>query len=236
MSRKLHKETCGYCGVQPASEREHVIARQFFPPEKRFRGDLPRIPSCRNCNAAKQKAEDGPAVIFQFGHFSEASERVLQTRVRRTLAKNRRLLTTLQQGLHEVWARQNSGLVVPTLALTLSERELGEIHDWFRFVTRGLYYFEFGSPIPEEYTIHLVKPASMEQFLILRDLVAQDSKHQRRSFANGEFRYIFAANHREQVSMWLFAFKSIDMVSIVIGPTCPNSLQVRLSRIEWQLT
>ena len=147
---------CAYCGSPGADERDHVIARQFFPPDHAYRGDLPQVPSCGTCNRGKQRAEDGPAVLFQFGHDSEASRRVLKERVPRTLAKNRRLYTSLRQGLQEALVRLPSGIVVPVLGIHLSPRELSDSHSWFQFVTRGLYCFEFSIPLPADHSVHLL--------------------------------------------------------------------------------
>jgi 5-methylcytosine-specific restriction endonuclease McrA len=55
---------CAYCGQPGANERDHVIAKQFFPPNQLYRGNLPQVPSCGACNRRKQRVEDGPAVLF----------------------------------------------------------------------------------------------------------------------------------------------------------------------------
>src|SRR5262249_32344047 len=117
---------CSYCG-EPATESDHVIARQFFPAAQVYRGGLPQVPACRTCNGAKQKVEDGPGVIFQFGHSGEASRQLLLTRVRRTFHKNRRLHEALRRSLRKVLVKRSSGVLVPSLAFTLSPRELSDI-------------------------------------------------------------------------------------------------------------
>ena len=169
--------TCAYC-ADAATESEHVIARQFFPAEQRFRGNLPQVPVCRRCNDAKQKVEDGPGVILQFGHASEASRQVLLTHVPRTLQKNRRLHVALRRSLRNVVVTRQSGILVPSLALTLNSRELLDVWIWFRYVARSLYYFEFSRILSTDHTTHLVKPATLENFAILRDLILRDSKRQ----------------------------------------------------------
>lgn len=86
---------CTYCDSSPPSEEDHVVARQFFPSEDKFRGGLPKVPACGECNRIKQRVEDTVAVYLQFGHASEASTKVLEGRVPRTLQKNRRLARSL---------------------------------------------------------------------------------------------------------------------------------------------
>ena len=232
---KVRKQgrACAYCGC-PATERDHVIARQFFPSDHVYRTGLPQVPACRACNGAKQKVEDGPGVIFQFGHSSEASRQLLLTRVPRTLEKNRRLHKALRRSLRHVVIKRSSGVLVPSLALTLSPTELSDIWAWFRWVARGLYYFELSRILPADHVIHLVKPTTFEHFVTLRNLIAGDGKRQAREYAAGELRYVYTYNEPEQLTMWLVAFKSIDMFWLTVGPTSAAVVQAMLTDIEWK--
>lgn len=225
---------CAYCGQPGADEEDHVIGRQFFPPEVRYRGNLPKVPCCGPCNRRKQRIEDGPAVLFQFGHDSEASRRVLTRRVPKTLSKNRRLHASLRGGLEEVLVRCPSGLVVPSLAITLSPRELADSHAWFQLVTRGLYCFEFKAPLPDDHTIHLLRPTD-DRFNVFTELIRNDRNHRIRSLAAGEFQYAVANNKADAVSLWLYAFKSINMLALTLAPGCaPNfRRQIAAAAIEW---
>lgn len=222
---------CGYCGN--ATENDHVIARQFFPPQQAYRGQLPQVPACRTCNGDKQKVEDGPGVVFQFGHSSNASRQLLFDRVPRTLQKNKRLHGSLQRGLQNVLVRQSSGLLVPSLVLKLSPKDLSDIWCWFRYVARGLYCFEFQNPLPTDHTIHLISPSTFEHFTILRDLIAADAKRQEKSYASDELRYLYTHNSVEQLTMWLLAFKSIEMFWITVGPLSAPVVSKLLAQIEW---
>jgi hypothetical protein len=234
MTKSLKQSfACAYCG-DPANESDHVIARQFFPADQVYRGGLPQVPACRTCNGAKQKVEDGPGVIFQFGHSSEASRQLLLTRVPRTLQKNRRLHGALRRSLRDVVIKRQSGVLVPSLAFMLSPRELSDIWDWFQYVARGLYYFEFCQILPTDHTIHLVKPATFEHFASLRDLIVRDPKRQAREYAAGEFRYVYTYNEAEQLTMWLLAIKSIDMFWLTVGSASAAVVPVLLADIEWK--
>jgi hypothetical protein len=173
-------------------------------------------------------------VIFQFGHSSEASGQLLLTRVPRTLQKNRRVHGALRRSLREVVVKWPSGVLVPSLAFTFSPRELWDIWAWFRYVARGLYYFEFSRILPTNHTIHLVKPATFEHFVILRDLIVRDSKRLAREHAAGEFRYVYTYNEPEQLTMWLLAFKSIDMFWLTVGPVSAAVVSTLLADIEWK--
>ena len=223
---------CAYCGLPGADEKDHVIARQFFPPDHAYRAGLPQVPSCGTCNRKKQRVEDGPAVLFQFGDGSEASGRVLTERVPRTLAKNRRLHRSLRQGLQDVLIRLPSGIIVPGLGIRLSPRELNDSYAWFQFVTRGLYCFEFGGPLPVDHSIHILWPVD-ERFNVFTELILRDPAHQKRTFAWEEFRYAFASNRDEEISLWFYIFKSIQIFALTLSTTCLASIKASIAEIEW---
>ena len=224
---------CAYCGRLGADEEDHVVARQFFPPQERYRGNLPKVPCHAQCNRQKQRVEDGPAVLFQFGHGSVASRHVLTRRVPRTLAKNRRLHASLRQGLQEVLVRHPSGLVVPALGISLNPRELTDSYAWFQLVTRGLYYFEFHTPLLADHTVHLLRPTD-DRFNIFTDLLRSDRQHRIRAFADGEFQYAVARNGGDGLSLWLYAFKSINMPALTLAPDCRADLRSQIGAIEWR--
>jgi len=227
------KQLCAYCGLRIADTEDHVIARQFFPAKQIYRGNLPKVPACAKCNSAKQRVEHGPGVIFQFGHSSDASRTLLLTQVSRRLQKNKRLHRSLRRALGEVIVKLPSGLLIPSLAITLSPRELADMWAWFHYVAQGLYYFELRTILPADHTIHLVKPTTFEQFVIFRDLITRDSKRQTREHASGEIRYAFTRNDEEQLTMWLLAFKSIEMFWLTAGPVSRASVGPLLANVEW---
>jgi len=223
---------CAYCGRPGADEEDHVVARQFFPAEEYYRGHLPKVPCHGSCDREKQRVEDGPAVLFQFGHDSEASRHVLTRRAPRTLAKNRRLHDSLRNGLQEVLVRHPSGLVLSALGISLSTRELADSHAWFQLVTRGLYYFEFHVPLAADHTVHLLRPTD-DRFNVFIDLIRRDRQHRTRALANGEFQYIVANNAGDGVSLWFYTFKSINMLAPTLSPIVPSDLRSRIAALEW---
>jgi hypothetical protein len=215
---------CAYCSSAPGKEDDHVIARQFFPPEQTYRGNLPKVPSCANCNRAKQRAEDTVGVYLPFGHASPASRQVIEDRIPRTLAKNERLARSLRRG-----ARRT-----PQLVFELDDNVVAHIHDWFTFLTKGLYRHETGEPLPNAHSIHLLKPAMKKQYETLLNPLRRDSRHVRRAFAQSEFRYHFAISRVDPISGWLFAFKSADVFAVTLGPSCPEVVRASTSLHEWK--
>lgn len=55
-SSSANKKLCAYCGVNVATEREHVFARSMFPKDKRQ--NLVIVPTCSECNDNYQKDEE----------------------------------------------------------------------------------------------------------------------------------------------------------------------------------
>ena len=190
------------------------------------------MPSCGTCNRRKQRAEDGPAVFFQFGHEGEVSRRVLMERVPRTLAKNRRLHTSLRQGLQEELVRLPSGIVVPGLGIKLDSRERSDSYTWFQFVTRGLYCFEFSAPLSADHSIHLIRPID-GRFDEFTELIIRDPNHKKRSLAGREFQYVFISNQIEEMSLWFYEFKAINIFALSLSPSCPGNIKSFIAEIEW---
>ena len=47
--------SCVYCIERKAEVGDHVVARQFFLPERR--GNLPKVPACKRCNNDKSRLD-----------------------------------------------------------------------------------------------------------------------------------------------------------------------------------
>jgi hypothetical protein len=227
-------EICAYCATATATEEDHVVARQFFPDDPRWRANLPKVPCCAACNRDKQRVEDGPAVWFQFGDGSEGATKVVAGRVPRTLAKNRRLLREIHEKTQEVWVAGPSGIVARRLALRLGKRELADAHRWFTLVLRGLFRFETGSTLPADHRIFLIKPETEQQYRHVLKLLPNTSTVATRAFGNGEFKYMFCRNAEQALTTWLVSFRSIDVAAITTGPKCPSVLTAALEAASWE--
>jgi len=225
---------CAYCADVFGQEKDHVLGRQFLPNETKYRDGLPKVPACAKCNRLKQKYEDSAAVILQFGHDSEASRKVLDQRVTRTLRKNDRLARAMHDGARVVWVPHESGLVVRTLAIDINPQELFHLNQWFRLLVKGLYRFELGVVLPKPYTTYLLKPESREEYECLGGFLLASGDPQKRSLAAGEFKYTFVtAAHDEAFTMWALAFKSVEVFAVTLGQAAPSSLTKIMQAREW---
>ena len=186
----------------------------------------------RNLQPEKTTGRGWSSRALQFGDGSDASGRVLTERVPRTLDKNRRLHNSLRQGFQEVLLRLPSGIVVPSLGIHLSPREHSDCYTWFQFVTRGLYCYEFKIPVPGDHSIHLFWRKD-DYFNRFRQMIHHNLNHQMRRFAGGEFQYAFALNQIEEMSLWLYSFKSINVLALTLSAACPESVRSFVAKIEW---
>lgn len=97
---------CVYCQECEADTADHVIARGFFPPDKR--GDLPKAPACSECNNAKSKLEHTLTAIMPFGAQHGDAATVLEM-VEPRLAKNKKLHGWLAAGVSYAMRSINGG-------------------------------------------------------------------------------------------------------------------------------
>jgi len=63
-SKKYKGKPCVYCVDGISIDGEHIISRKFFPEE--FRDNLPKAPSCKQCNSDKSKLEHYLTAVLPF--------------------------------------------------------------------------------------------------------------------------------------------------------------------------
>jgi len=64
--------------------------------------------------------------------------------------------------------------------------------------------------------------------------IRQAPEHEIRKFAEDEFKYMFAVGPEDPVSLWLVAFRSMDIAGVTVGPSCPLLLGDFLESVSWQ--
>lgn len=123
---------CIYCQEREAGTADHVIARGFFPEDKR--GDLPKVPACSECNNAKSKLEHALTAIMPFGAQHADAAKALK-RVEPKLAKNRKLHGWLAAGVSYVWRSINGGPWHPEMSVPIDHRDIERLCE---FMVKGL--------------------------------------------------------------------------------------------------
>lgn len=137
--------TCVYCATATATTRDHVIARGFFPLDRRV--GIPQVPACSACNNLKARLEHYATAVLPFGATHPAAGAILSTMVQRRLEENLKLARTLAGGKKYSFVSHDYGRTWQTeMTLPLEGDVLSKL---FHMIVRGLAYAEFGVLLPE---------------------------------------------------------------------------------------
>lgn len=143
-SKKYRGKQCAYCGVDGISrDAEHVLARSFFLDEDKI--DLPIVPSCRKCNAEKERIEDYVLMAFSLGNRHVDAKKFTEAHFHKRAKKRQKLLNSLLRTSRNVFERQESGIVLPTRTIDI---DTPRILRFFELVARGLYFHHRGVAMP----------------------------------------------------------------------------------------
>ncbi len=215
-------------------EKDHVLAKQFFPPEEIYRSGLPIVPSCGKCNREKQRLEDFTGTLFQFGDGKESSRKVLENRIPKTLAKNLKLKRLLQQAMQDIWLLNPAGIYEKRLVFQVNDESTEVINQWYKMITKGLFFYEKKVVLPDSHILYVIKPNTRIQFDVLLNLIHSSKESVERRFANGEFQYSFSQNIEENLTLWMFALKSVEMFVISADTNISVSLRQALLELDYK--
>jgi len=123
---------CVYCQEREAGTADHVIARGFFPEDKR--GDLPKAPACSECNNAKSKLEHTLTAIMPFGAQHDDAAKALEMAEPR-LAKNKKLHGWLAAGVSYTMRSINGGPWRVEMSVPVDHRDIEKLCE---FMVKGL--------------------------------------------------------------------------------------------------
>ncbi len=124
---------CVYCIEREAEDGDHVVARQFFLPEKR--GDLPKVPACKICNNEKSRLEHRLTTVLPFGGEHADAGRTLNELVPSRLAKNNKLHMAVARGMKEYVVSSNGGPWEFGMTIPFDGQAMERL---FEYIVRGL--------------------------------------------------------------------------------------------------
>jgi hypothetical protein len=107
---------CVYCVNKQSVDGNHIICREFFPVDNR--ANLPKAPSCKECNNDKSRLEHYLTTIMPFGATHPKASIVIDMTSPR-LAKNKKLASKLNAGVKHILKSHNGGPWTPTMTLPL---------------------------------------------------------------------------------------------------------------------
>ena len=144
-------EICVYCAAAEGTTRDHVLARGFFPLDKR--AGIPVVPACATCNNLKAALEHYATAVVPFGATHTGSGEVLSKLVPARLANNLKLARSLADGKGYSFVSNNYGATWDTAMSLPLEGET--INALFHMIARGLAYAEYGVLLPDaECVVH----------------------------------------------------------------------------------
>ncbi len=142
MSRKysqiVNPEICAYCG-KFAGTADHVIARKFFPVEKR--DNLPQVPACSLCNGDKAALEHYLISVLPFAAQHEDALKILAETVPSRLEQNQKLRRELGLGFRHRYVWSDGGPWKIAASLSFQGEKLEQ---YLSMVVRGLACHHWG--------------------------------------------------------------------------------------------
>lgn len=197
---------CVYCGEKPATEREHVIAKQCFseprPP------DLITVPSCPDCNDRFKPHED-----YMRAHLAANLEAITKNRsarrlhdgkLMRSFQKDHAIAKLLKRDI--VWrpVRTPAGLFLGLAAVL--NMDLNRAKVVCEKIVRGLYYHVHGKRLPAGYEVQLQSQITDDQLRTLAVLF-EGKKRTWKCLGEGVFTYVtFTTVEDTGLTLWIATF------------------------------
>lgn len=207
MSRRPARSSgrlCVYCQIRPGTEGDHVPPRGFFSTSDRAGMSIIKVPCCPVCNRAQTNAEEQFRDVLAMVR-GTASDEVYQ-RFLRSLTN----LPPKRARIMQAVTRRRGRLVYSTLKKNY--------RDMFVKVVKGLYFHEFGKPVPRDYWV--------DAWLEPRDAGQRYRQTQGATVRQlaPSFRYVFVGG--PDTSIWWFDFDA--------GPSALATIQrpTLLARLE----
>lgn len=201
-SKKFKDKSCVYCFDGVAVTADHIVAKEFFPPE--YRDGLPKVPSCKLCNNRKSKLEHYLTAVLPFASDHDTALGSQVEKLTRRLQNNQRLKIRLTSELQSVWIKNDDGRLEDTIALPFEPDKLDALCE---YIIKGLIWHEWGVVVPKEYIIKVmtVTQHGFKFFSYLLNLSPLNRVD--RSFAGGGFSYTSTRNNEDAAfSVWHIRF------------------------------
>jgi hypothetical protein len=135
VSKKYRGKPCVYCTISPSTTADHIICRSFFLEKRRI--DLPKAPSCQQCNGRKSHLEHYLAAVLPFGGTHPDATVNLQTMATKRLQKNVRLRAQLISGLRQGIVQHPGSVGSQEMPLVIPIDSV-QLCDLFALIARGL--------------------------------------------------------------------------------------------------
>jgi hypothetical protein len=201
-SKKYKGKPCVYCVDGISIDGEHIISRKFFP--EKFRDNLPKAPSCKQCNVAKSKLEHYLTAVLPFSSDHITALQSQAEKVNRRLNKNLPLKNELRSGISPAWFPSKNGTIEKTIAIPFQFENLIE---YCKYLVKGFIWYEWDVIVPKHYIIEVLS-LTQHGYSFIHDLLELSPNWKRqKSYADGGFSYTCTRNSADGAfSVWHFKF------------------------------
>jgi hypothetical protein len=204
MSKRYKGQTCIYCLAPGCSSTgDHVIAREFFPENRRMA--LPVVPACEACNNEKSKLEHYATAVTPFGAQHANSVNVLASMVPPRLEKNLKLARSLRDGMQRSLVSGDGGRTFETqVSLPFDGQKFRRL---LNMITRGLAFHEFGVLLPDADCAVFADFLGHDGRQFVDGSLAQNGRRVAKSLGGGIFDYEAVQSFSSpQITVWRMSF------------------------------
>lgn len=137
---------CVYCSNNLGMTQDHVPPKSFFPRPRP--SDLITVPSCQQCNQGAGKEEEFFLATFMFSEAGStpAGQQLWAEKLDRMYQKNLGLRKTIARVLSDKLVWTPTGLYLGRhMTIKIDHPRLERVAEK---IVRGLYYHEYGTPLP----------------------------------------------------------------------------------------
>jgi hypothetical protein len=158
--KKYKGKLCAYCCKELSVTADHVFAKEFFLIDKR--DNLPKVPSCKQCNNDKSEIEHYLTALLPFGGRHKDSRENLKKMVPKRLRKNPKLHKELATEKDYILTNGPSGSPIPSMVLPINFESIPAL---FKYIVKGLANYYWDVYLNEDVSIEVMSltPAG-EQF------------------------------------------------------------------------
>jgi hypothetical protein len=201
MSKKYKNKKCVYCAEKTSTTADHIFAREFFLLNER--NNLPKVPSCHQCNKEKSELEHYLTAILPFGGFHETALENLSTMVPKRLKKNNSLHKELKENKAYVLSGENKENTIKLLTVPIDGQKM---LDLFKFITKGLIWYHWQTIIDKRFDVEAISLTQHGEKYFQQKFFSLNSKNKvEESIGNNIFSYqALQAIDIPQITVWEF--------------------------------
>jgi hypothetical protein len=237
-SKKYKGKTCTYCVVPGSSTApDHVLAREFFPIDKR--DGLPQVPSCDRCNGEKARLEHSLTAVVPFGSTMAGAGQYIEDLVAPRLRKNQKLARHLDRGRQYGYVRSSGGVLQRTMTIPCDCETVVEL---FKFVARGLAFHHWDVLMPDAEVALFGGFVIPEGARIMESLIASNVSRStgRQVLGDGVFTYEGVQDPKHiALTVWrmslygvVFAAGNYQLADAYVT-TAPRGVKAAVDFVEW---